>query len=996
MVHRKFPLALAALAVAGAAFATPPPRGDGERRAPPHKLLVRAGRIYTGAAADAPAKDGAAKDATAGAQPAAARIAPFYAPGALLLVDGKVAEVGAAIEAPGDAEVLDLGDAVVMPGIVNASTTLAGTSAWLQNTVWKDEAVAAHFDPADAFDLFADWSGPLLGGVTTVYLGCGPDRLISGQGAVAKLSSRDGKAQLLARQSQLEVNFGFVSRTPQKVDPPIPPSADHPIVPGERQLPTTRLGQLMGLREAFARAQKPAEGDLPTLALAEAIRARRTIRFAADETSDLLRAVQAARELGQPAVLCGAAEGALVADQLAAARYPVIVEIGLQLQSPPADRRIDADTPRLRPETPAELVKRGVKVALATPARRDPADILLAGAVALRGGLTPEQAIAALTRVPAEILGVSTRVGSLQPGRDGDFVVLSGEPFLRSSHVDAVYVEGRLAASPPADAATAGTGTGTGIGAVHGGTVVIRAGTILTGLGEAIRGGAVAIKDGRIVGVGSDVAIPSGARVVDAGPDAVVTPGFLDCNSHLEFGEDRSNLSLDFDPTLVVADAGEDARMVARAGVTTALVQPWQAHQSGSRVMAVKTAGMTRAARIVDPLAAVKHYWRGPFDPITTADRFRGELRRAKEYVDKWNKYLDDLKKWQEEQKKKTPEMIAAEKAKAATDAKKETDKPEVTQEKKVDPITGKWEVSISGGPLPTPQTGVMNLKLDNTMVRGTLGALFGNEEQPTPLSGRFTDKHLHLDVEIDIQVGKPAIEADLDADDHLTGKLVIGTAFSLDFSAKRTEKTFTEITSVAKAKKKKGADGRPLPPDVVPELEPYRAVFAGKAPLLLECDAAISLRHALRIFSEFKLEVVVMGGEELTRLPLEEWRPIVKGVVLPEAIEVTRGRTTVVPGAELSALGVPVGFQSNGGNAARGLALNAAYAVRRGMDPRAALRALTSDPAKFFHIDDQVGALEAGRQGDVLVFSGDPFELSTRLLRVFVSGDELKLETKP
>ena len=436
--------------------------------------------------------------------------------------------------------------------------------------------------------------------------------------------------------------------------------------------------------------------------------------------------------------------------------------------------------------------------------------------------------------------------------------------------------------------------------------------------------------------------------------------------------------------------------MVARAGVTTALVQPWQAHQSGSRVMAVKTAGATRAARIIDPLAAVKHYWRGPFDPITTADRFRGELRRAKEYVDKWNKYLDDLKKWQEEQKKKTPEMIAAEKAKAAADAKKETEKPEVTQEKKVDPITGKWEVSISGGPLPTPQTGVMHLKLENSMVRGTLGALFGNEEQPTPVSGRFTDKHLHLDIEIDIQVGKPTIEADLDADDHLTGKLQIGAAFSLDFSAKRTEKSFTEVVSVSKAKRKKGADGRPLPPDVVPELEPYRAVFGGKAPLLLECDAAISLRHALRIFSEFKLEVVVMGGDELTRLPMDEWRPIVKGVVLPEAIEVARGRATVVPGAELSALGVPVGFQSNGGNAARGLALNAAYAVRRGMDPRAALRALTSDPAKFFHIDDQVGALETGRQGDVLVFSGDPFELSTRLLRVFVAGEEQKLETKP
>jgi len=69
---------------------------------------------------------------------------------------------------------------------------------------------------------------------------------------------------------------------------------------------------------------------------------------------------------------------------------------------------------------------------------------------------------------------------------------------------------------------------------------------------------------------------------------------------------------------------------------------------------------------------------------------------------------------------------------------------------------------------------------------------------------------------------------------------------------------------------------------------------------------------------------------------------------------------------------------------------------VRLGMDPRAALRALTIDPARLFHIDDQVGSLEPGKEGDVLVFSGDPFELSTRLMRVFVDGEELELETKP
>ena len=75
--------------------------------------------------------------------------------------------------------------------------------------------------------------------------------------------------------------------------------------------------------------------------------------------------------------------------------------------------------------------------------------------------------------------------------------------------------------------------------------------------------------------------------------------------------------------------------MVARHGVTTAIVQTWQAHQSGSRAIAVKTAGATRDERLVDALAAVKHYWRGPFDPLVTEERYRNELRRGKDYADK-------------------------------------------------------------------------------------------------------------------------------------------------------------------------------------------------------------------------------------------------------------------------------------------------------------------------------------------------------------------------
>jgi imidazolonepropionase-like amidohydrolase len=963
-------LVVASLLLAPAAIAAASLGADDGAKKPPAKLLVRAGRIYTAA-------------------PEGGKVAPFFAPGAMLLVDGKVAEVASSIEKPVDAELLDLGDAVVMPGIVDASTTLAGTSDYLpQGLVWKDEAIAAHYDPCDSFDRFADRTATLLGGVTTVYLSCGEERLISGQGAVAKLASREGGAVLLAQKVALEVNLGESSLDPpERVEPPLPPSADNPIKPGEPQLPTTRLGQILGVREAFARAKEPSSGDLPLAALREAIDARRTIRIAAEEAADLLRAVQLARELGQPAVVVGAAEGALVAEQLAAARYPVIVEIALTLQRPPEDRRIDVDTPRLRPETPAELVRRGVKVALATPAGRDPADALLAGAVALRGGLTTEQAVAALTRVPAEILGVGHRVGCLMPGKDGDFLVLSGEPFLRGSHVQSTWVEGRLAAEVASASARAGSSR----------SIVLRAGTVLTAVGEPIKNGAVVIEDGRIVAVGPDVGVPRDARVLDAGANAVITPGFLDGNSHLELAEDRTNLSLDFDLAQIVAFAGEDALEVARHGVTTAIVQTWQAHQSGSRAIAVKTAGTTRSQRLVDPLAAVKHFWRGPFDPIGTEERYRNELRRAKDYADRWTKYADDLKKWEEEQRKKTPEQLAAEKAKAEADAKKKEEPatPETEKEKKADPVTGKWEVTISGGPIAEPQQGVMRLKLEGDKVSGSLAALFGDEEDPTALSGSLSGKHLALELDVQTQLGKPTIDGDLDADDHLTAKLKLGQAFAFDFVGKRTEKEYVEVT-VQKKKKAKGPEGKPQPPDAAPELEPYRRVFAGEAPILLECDSAIGIRHALKVFAEFKLEVVLLGADELTRLPREEWRSVVKGVVVPAEIEVTRAGKPVVPAAELSRMGVPVAFQSGGINSARGLALNAAYAVRLGLDPRKALEALTIDCARLFHVQDQVGSLEVGKQADVLVFSGDPFELSTRLLRVFVGGEELSLEMKP
>ncbi len=908
----------------------------------PSRYLVRAGKIYTGGS------------------PA------VLSPGSLLVVDGKVAAVGEDLEAPPGIRVLDWPDAVLMPGVVLATSSFATRGAGY-------DSIGAHHHASEGFLAYQDFRKKLLGGVTTAYLSPGNQRLVSGQGAVVKLAAGElGEAIFLADPAHLEVHLGPLAfRPPLKVDFPDTPSSENPIQPATRQLPTTRLGQLLGLREAWDLAKSDPQ-DLSHLALAQAVQTGRTVRIHANQIADILGALEVAPELGKSVLLCGLQQGDRVARELGQAGHPVVVEIGLDLDRPPADRNLLQEELVTDPETAAKLLAQGLKVALSTPYSSDGEDILVSGAIAMRGGLTREQAVQAMTRTAAQVLGVADRVGSLAPGKDADFLVLNGEPFLGQTSVQRTVVNGKVVADQHGSGSLAGS-------------VVIRAGTILPVDGAPIADGAVLLQDGKIAAVGAHVPVPPGARIVDAGPDAVVTPGFLDCNSHLGLGSERGALAMSLDLSQLVAHPDDDSLEVAKAGVTTVLMQPAVAHSTGSRVVAVKTGGTDRSDRLVDSLAALKFPWRGNVDPLLQAKKMRDALAKGKKYHESWEKHFEELKKWEEERK--------------SGKVKKIEKKPEVEEEVKTetrsDPVTGKWEVSVSGGPLPQPQSGTMYLKLENGgTVSGSFAALFGGDDNPVGLAGTFADNHLSLELEVETPIGPPTVEADIDAEDHLQGVLAIGSQFALDIEGNRTEKEFKEVTVIAK--KKKSADGRPEPPETVAALEPYRRLFKKEVPALLDIDAAIGIRHALDVFvGEFEVEVVLLGAEGANRV-LEEVKEKARGVVAPKEIVQRRRHLDVVPAAELSAASIPVAFQSDAGNGGRGLPLNTAYAVRRGMGPGAALRALTFDAARLFHLEDRVGSLKPGMDGDVVVFSGDPFELTSRVLSVFVAGKEVDREAKP
>src|SRR5262249_25694601 len=113
--------------------------------------------------------------------------------GVLVVRDGKIVAVGPRnqVAVPEDAEVVDLGPAVLIPGLVIAETTLG------EQGKDDDRALTPEFRAIDGFDFFADYSLPPSGGVTTVQISPGSRRLLPGQGAVVKLAGSDLAARTL-------------------------------------------------------------------------------------------------------------------------------------------------------------------------------------------------------------------------------------------------------------------------------------------------------------------------------------------------------------------------------------------------------------------------------------------------------------------------------------------------------------------------------------------------------------------------------------------------------------------------------------------------------------------------------------------------------------------------------------------------------------------------------------------------------------------------------
>jgi imidazolonepropionase-like amidohydrolase len=188
--------------------------------------------------------------------------------------------------------------------------------------------------------------------------------------------------------------------------------------------------------------------DRASTALAEALQDHAIVLISANSALDMRRALVLADRWKVNAAIYGGQAGYEIADEIAAKKIPVLVN----LKWPEAEKDADPDevptlrTLRLRdlaPSTPAAFAKAGVKFAFYSGDTANPKDLLKAVKKSIDAGLAPDAALRALTLSPAELFGVSDRLGSIEKGKIANLVVTDGDIFNEKTKIKLVFVDGR-------------------------------------------------------------------------------------------------------------------------------------------------------------------------------------------------------------------------------------------------------------------------------------------------------------------------------------------------------------------------------------------------------------------------------------------------------------------------------------------------------------------------------------------------------------------------
>jgi len=380
------------------------------------------------------------------------------ASGTLVVQNGKVAAVGPEVRAPAGAQVIDVHGAVVTPGFLALNSALGATDvAALGNDLSvNNPRLGAAFDVSYALNPDSVLIPVArLGGLTTAvvtprpivprgggdeddaaeYTAGGPDpsnpthSLFAGQAAVVHLAAQAGeplriKVAMIAPFGEGGAKLGGGAR-----------GAEFVILKQTLQEVRDYMRNKAAYDRAAYRELSLSKADLE--ALIPVVEGRMPLMADVHRAADIRAVLRLAREERIKLILNGAEEGWKVAPEIAAAGAPVIL-------NPIADRPVDFETLGSTLENAARLQAAGVTIAIEGQGGANRAhEARYNAGNAVAHGLAPAAALAALTINPAKMFGVADRVGSLEPGKDADLVVWSGDPFEPLSRPQLILIEGK-------------------------------------------------------------------------------------------------------------------------------------------------------------------------------------------------------------------------------------------------------------------------------------------------------------------------------------------------------------------------------------------------------------------------------------------------------------------------------------------------------------------------------------------------------------------------
>lgn len=398
--------------------------------------------------------------------------------GVLVIENGKIAAIGAvnSVKIPKDARVIEAKGMTIYPGLIDSETQLGLTEILAEEMtndfIEPSEEIMPHMHVYDAFHAESELI-PVTryNGITNAIVAPGSRDTLPGQDSFVQLAGKSSEEMLLIRDIAMPLNFSGEQRRNQG-----------PF--DRRKFPSTRMGLAAQLRQAFLDAQDygqkwsdfekkkadyekgksegaakadatastdekdkakekdkkqpptPPKRDLKLEALLPYLEGKKTVVLAADEANDLQTAVGLAKEFNLKFVLNHISHTQAVLDYVAKLNVPVIV--GPIYDDPKPYERYDAVY-----SLPAELNKRGVKIAFASYDAHNARNLPYQAGFATAFGLPYDEALKAITLSAAEIWGVADKLGSLDVGKTANVVVATGDPLDMKTDVKQVFIEGK-------------------------------------------------------------------------------------------------------------------------------------------------------------------------------------------------------------------------------------------------------------------------------------------------------------------------------------------------------------------------------------------------------------------------------------------------------------------------------------------------------------------------------------------------------------------------